>query len=120
MRTWPCTGSGEAQKSPKQFLPWEIGFFWGKATVVREEKKAGSALGGESCTELSCAGGKEVHRRQQGQWELLTSHCGLYYTLLHFPHLLVLFFLISGKKGSVLTVRVQRDAGAALWLYGEV
>lgn len=41
--------------------------------VVWEEEKAGSALG-EALTELSCAGGKEVCRWQQGQWELLTSH----------------------------------------------
>lgn len=37
MRSWPCTGSGEMQKTPQtQLLPWEIAFSWGKATVMRE------------------------------------------------------------------------------------
>lgn len=70
--------------------------------MVWEEEKAGSALGVETCTELSCAGGKEVHRWQQGQQELLTSHCGLHYALLHFPHLLLPIFFNQWEEGKYL------------------
>lgn len=39
----------------------------------------------ETCTELSRAGGKEVHKWQQGQQELLISHCGLHNLCSTFP-----------------------------------
>lgn len=98
MRTWPCTGSGEVQKSEN--LTPAVGncpllgkgcrgvgggkksqpCFWGRAVLSRP-----APLGGR------CTG------QQQGDPELPTSCCGSD-VLLRFPHLLLLFLKPVGGK----------------------
>lgn len=89
----------------------------GKSFLWYGRKKKLAVLWGETCHPVLVGRRFTGSSRDSRSSRLLTVGCIIFAPL---SPPAIANFLISGKKGGILTARVQRDAGAAVWLFGDV